>query len=423
MTDMTKDAAHLRNVSATEADGVKCLLDDVFVHSIPAYLKVIHPDVTVAAYQAQFGEDTPLLSQTLIDARSRKAAAEAGVKINAATATVTRIHPEHLSSWEVAKAEQKKFAEVFDLGAVKAAQNKRGEPIMIEVLGDRDSAGTPLGFGDEIAAFVPDIDERYIFNIDLLKTVMMAFTLRKPLLAWGMHGTGKTTVIEQYCARTNRPTIRIQHTASTEEAHVLGQYVLKSGETVFEPGPLAIAMRYGLVYLADEYDFAMPNVTAVYQPVMEGKQLIIKEAPPEWRVVRPHPNFRFAATGNTNGAGDETGLYQGTQIQNAANYSRFGITVEVDYMPERQEIAVVASQGQIHADDAEKLVKIATAVRTAFRGSEIGVTISPRELINAAQLGRVLGGEWKQGLDLAYLNRLNTVDRKAVRDMAQRYLT
>lgn len=419
MTDTTEQA-HQKNIAATEANGVRCLLDDAWVHSIPAYLKVAHPDTTVETYQAHYGAETPLYSQTILDARKRQ---QNAVKTEMKVATVTRIHPENLAPWEVGEIEKRSFADVFELGKVKAAQNKRGEAIMIDVLGARDAKGMPVGYGDEIGAFVPDVDPRYIYNIDLLKTVMMAFVLNKPLLCWGMHGTGKTTIIEQFCARTGRPAIRIQHTASTEEAHVLGQYVLKDGATVFEPGPLAVAMKFGLTYIADEYDFAMPNVTAVYQPVMEGKALIIKEAPPEWRMIRPHPNFRFTATGNTNGSGDETGLYQGTQIQNAANYSRFGVTIEVDYMPESQEIAVVASQGGIHADDAQKLVKVAQAVRTAFKGSDIGVTVSPRELINAAQLGRVLGGEWKQGLDLAFLNRLNSVDRKAVRDMAQRYLT
>lgn len=414
---MSENKAHQHNISATEADGVQCQIDKVWVHSVPAYLQVVHPDVTVETYQAQF-PDAPLLSQKLIEARARKTAQEAGLVMNAATtagAAVVRLHPERKGGdWEFGAPKQETFAKVFDLGSVKAALNKRNEPIMIEVLGEA---------GDDLRAFLADVDPNYIFNIDLLKKVMMAVTLRKPMLLWGKHGTGKTTMVEQYAARTKRPYLRIQHTASTEESHVLGQYVLRDGATVFEPGPLAIAMRYGLVYMADEYDFAMPNVTAVYQPVLEGKQLIIKEAPPEWRVVRPHPNFRFFATGNTNGAGDETGLYQGTQIQNAANYSRFALTVEVEYMPEKQEIAVVAAQGGIHADDAEKLVKVARNVRDAYTRGEIGVTVSPRELINAAQLGRTMGGEWREGLNLAYLNRLGTVDRKAVSDMAQRILT
>lgn len=408
----TSSEAHAKNLQAKEGDGVQCQLDDVWVHSIPSYLKVAHPTVTVEDYRNMFGADAPLVSARLEAAKQKRDGAD-GYQMNAASsAQIVRLHPEIDGDWNIGPPSQRSFSDVFGLGEAKAALNKQGKPIMIEVL------GAP---GDELRGFVPEVDNRYIFNIDLLKTVMMAFQLRIPILLWGKHGTGKTSQIEQYCAHTNRPHIRIQHTASTEEAHVLGQYILKDGATVFEPGPLAIAMRYGLTYIADEYDFAMPNVTAVYQPVLEGKALIIKEAPREWRVVRPHPNFRFAATGNTNGGGDETGLYQGTQIQNAANYSRFGITVEVGYMTEKQESAIVASQGQIHIEDAGRLVKIGNSIRDSYSRGDIGVTVSPRELINAATLGRTLGGEWKQGLALAFTNRLNTVDRQAVMQLSQRY--
>ena len=410
---MTKSAEqHARNLSATAETGIQCELDKVWVHSIAAYLPIAHPATTLADYQNRY-PDAPIKSVTLENASRQKALVQAAATSTApAPSNVVSLHP-GLPAWGFGAPSKATFSNVFELGDVKASKNTKGDPIEIEVLGD---------CGDELRAFVPPKDVNHIWNIDDLKALMMASAMRFNFLAWGMHGTGKTALIEQFCARTNRPMIRVQHTATTEESHILGQYILKGGETIFELGPLAVAMKYGLVYLADEYDFALPNVTAVYQPVMEGKALVIKEAPAEHRVIHPHPNFRFCATGNTNGGGDETGLYQGTQMQNAANYSRFGITVEISYMPEKQEIMVVAAQAGIHSEDAEKLVKVAAAVRDAYRRSEIGVTVSPRELINAGKLGRVLGGKWKQGLDLAYLNRLNPIDRKAVSDMAQRHL-
>lgn len=334
-----------------------------------------------------------------------------------------------LKTGDTGEAIKAPFHEVFGLGAVKAAMRATGDPIMIDVL------NPPT---EEYAPFVEPKDPNYIFDIDLLRKIVVAMQLNMPLLMWGYHGTGKTTLAEQYCAHTNRPSIRVQHTVSTEESHVLGQLLVRGGATVFEPGPLTVAMKEGLVYIADEYDFALPSVIAVYQSVLEGKSLIIKEAPLDWRVIRPHPNFRFIATGNTNGAGDDSGLYQGTQIQNAASYSRFKMTIEVGYMAKNREAAVVCAQTRLHIDHATLLVEFAHDVRDLFKRSEISTTVSPRELISAGQLARVMAkpqevnnpatGEketklrpdLRAGIELAFTNRLNPVDREAVSQKAQR---
>jgi cobaltochelatase CobS len=396
------DDAHKQNLSATPDNGVKCEIDGVYVHSVDLYLRREYPDMTLAEYQRNF-HGAEILSPSL---KKRKTGDASALTVGH-TATVTKLQPAH-HEFMVTK---KVFADVFNLGNAPAAKNARGEPIGLEIVTNP---------GDALVPYIPELDPNYIFPIDNLKAVMMGVALNKPTLIWGYHGTGKTTLIEQFCARTGRPFLRVQHTGNTEESHILGQYVLKSGQTEFQPGPLAQAMRDGLVYCADEYDFALPSGTSVYQPVLEGKALVIKDAPPEWRIVKPHKHFRFFATGNTNGGGDETGLYQGTQMHNAANYSRFGITVKMDWMPEAQEVGVVAAQGQIHQDDARKLRKFAEDVRNAYAKGDLGVVVSPRELINAAVLGRAMGGLWRQGLALAYTNRLNSTDSHVVQEFAQR---
>ena len=263
---------------------------------------------------------------------------------------------------------------------------------------------------------VPDRDPGFIFPIEVLKNVLMCIERNIPVYLWGHMGTGKSTVIEQACAYTNRPCVRIQHTLNTEEAHILGQWVLRGSEMTYQPGWLPLAMRNGWVYCADEYDFAVPHILSVYQPVLEGKSLIIKDGSEEWRVVKPHPNFRFAATGNTNGTGDETGLYQGTQIQNAANYERFGVVVKVEFPePEIEKRILIARQG-LSGDDADKFVKFANMIRA---NTDVSMPITPRSLSRSAEIGK-LRGNFRVGLELAYVSRLSAVEREVVKQVAQR---
>lgn len=287
-------------------------------------------------------------------------------------------------------------------------------------------------YPSELLEYKAKIDGAYCHNPEILRDINIAIRLNKPMLLWGHYGTGKTTMVEQFCAATNLPFMRVQHTVSMQESDVLGQMTVKVDKdgkqyTEFSPGALAFAMRNGLVYLADEYDFALPSVTSLYQPILEGKALIIKEAPAdsEWRIVEPHPDFRFFATGNTNGNGDESALYSGTQVMNAANYSRFAITVQVNYLPSDEEVIIIQNQSKVPLQVAEKLVALAGEIRMAFSKSELSVTISPRELINAAQYGLVFGKEvngayWKRALNRAYTARLPDADRTIVDGLIQR---
>ncbi len=389
---------------ATEApasDGkILCHIDNVMVHSIQLHIQKSHPDWTIDRYQQEF-PDAPLLSPTAVAIMAKNKAAKAAAVAAPETNTVTTGLVETIGV----------FHEVFELGAVSAAMNASGNPISVTVL---------TGHDIEARDYLPDVDPDYVFSIDLLKKIVLGFQLNMPIYLWGFHGTGKTTVLQQVAARLRRPFIRVQHTINMQESDVLGQWTVKDGATHFQLGPLPMAMINGWTYCADEYDFAMPSVTAVYQPVLEGQSLLIKDAPPHFRKIIPHPNFRFVATGNTNGVGDETGLYQGTLIQNAANYSRFKITEEVQYMDPKIETAIIMAKANVQRENAAKIVKFGNAVRDMFSEGKISMTVSPRELISGAQLGFYMGANWQVGLELAFANRLSRVDKKVVQEFMQR---
>ena len=383
-----------------EDEKIPCAICGARVHVIQEHLRNDHPAISVTRYQELYPE-APLMS-----ARARRIFED---KKAGADKKPAPMIGESFEDVEGFKQARMPLGKVFDLGSSPAARSKRGDEVQVSFV-----QAPP-----ELLQYVPAVDRNYHFPVATLKAGLLALELRMPALFWGHAGTGKSTLWEQIAARTGRPTIRIQHTANTEESHIIGQYVLKDGATHFELGPLPFAMKYGLVYQADEYDFGRPSVLSLYQPVMEGKSLVIKEADAENRIIKPHPMFRFVATGNTNGTGDETGLYAGTLIQNAANYERFGIVEEVLYMEERIESAIVAAQGGIPLVEASKLVKFANMAREGFKQSKIGLPPSPRAMIHAAQIG-LRYDDYSKGVQFAYVNRLSRVDQQAVREVMRR---
>ena len=303
------------------------------------------------------------------------------------------------------------FAESFGLAAEHGRRAKDGKAIEVSVFVHSDP---------EHRALIPTVDASYVFQPDLTKYIVMALEIGLNLYLTGHSGTGKTSGIFQCCARLGRPVVRVQHTGQTEEHHIVGQHLFLNGETRFELGPLPRAMLDGHVYVADEYDVAPPATIAVYQAVMEHQPLVIPQAPLEFRVIKPHPAFRFCGTGNTRGVGDQTGLYAGTQIQNAANFARWEVTAIVGYHDVATEARIVMQQAGITAVSARKFVAFAEAIRKAFEAGRIATTVGPRELINAARLGKLLGGAYRRGLELAVTNRMAPGDKYVADQMAQR---
>lgn len=381
-------------------DPIKCEICGGQIHAVKTHLDRDHPDWTVERYQQEF-PNAPMMSEFMAQkVRERKAQLEAGAVVQTAMA-------EAAPKLEL-PANKRPFHEIFGLAANKFTLSAKGKPVPINVFAPHSQQD-----------FVPQIDEGYVFDAEELKDVVLGFELNLPVFVWGHKGSGKTELFEQVCARTNRPMLRVQHTVNTEESHIVGQWTVKGGQTVFELGPLPLAMLNGWTYLADEYDFGLPNVLSVYQPVLEGKPLVIKEADAANRIIKPHPNYRFVATGNTNGSGDETGLYQGTSIQNSANFDRFGVTIHKKYMKEDDEVRILMKKAGVHEDDAKNLAKFAKQVREAYDGSKISDIISPRALINGAKLG-ISKASFSKGIALAFTNKLSKVDQAVVEGLAQR---
>lgn len=397
--------------TAAGTDKIECRICGSLEHYIPKHLSTAHPDVSEEEYLRRF-PGAEMQSETFAKAAAKKAAQN-----KQQDAAMQQMVAKILPFAQPGSSVKRPMHEVFELPLTDMLRSparrgqQQGEPRQVDVLENLPA---------ELQELVPEIDDSYVFRPEELVDLVMALQLNMPSLAWGMHGTGKTTLWEQICARMNRPWLRVQHTDTTEEAHIVGQMLVRDGATVFEYGPLAEAMIHGLVYCADEYDFAHPAVIAVYQPILEGKPLYIKEAPAGQRMIKPHPNFRFIATGNTNGSGDDTGLYSGTKIGNAAAYSRFGVTVQVHYPEKATEISILRQRIGVTQEVADKLVDFAERVRSMYGNGELSLPISPRELIRAATIGMVRGGDFRKGIDLSYTNRLDNTQAEAVRQTAQR---
>ena len=260
-------------------------------------------------------------------------------------------------------------------------------------VGSCDLAASVMGMtGGERASLVPDRMTTYVpwGHFGSIEKILKA-KIFYPCFVTGLSGNGKTTMIEQVCAKMKRECFRVNITKQTDEDDLLGGFRLINGQTVWQDGAVVKAMRNGGVLLLDEIDLASFNIMCL-QPVLEGKGVYLKKIN-EW--VKPAPGFTVFATANTKGKGSDDGRFVGTGVMNEAFLDRFPITLEQEYAPRSTEKKIVnkalASEGLDDKDFADNLVKWAEIIRKSFAEGAIDEIISTRRLVDITKALAIFG--------------------------------
>lgn len=244
---------------------------------------------------------------------------------------------------------------------------------------------------EKSSAFVPFGD------YDVVKQIITSRVFH-PIFITGLSGNGKTFQVEQACAALNREYIRVNVTAETDEDDLIGGFRLKNGETVFELGPVVVAMLRGAVLLIDEIDLASPKILCL-QSILEGNSLVIKKL---GITIRPAAGFTVFATANTKGRGSDDGKFVGTNLLNEAFLERFPITIEQAYPSVATEKKILAKTfaqyGGVETAESiqffDSLAKWADGIRATYLEAEaIDDLISTRRLVHIVKTYRIFGDQ------------------------------
>ena len=246
----------------------------------------------------------------------------------------------------------------------------------------------PHGVWDDKHPHVPAVDESYVFDPETLIPMLLSVVNNRIPWIKGHTGTGKTTLVEQVYARLNLPLFRLNLDSDITRGELVGREVIRTdsdGKTVteFVDGIIPMSMKQPCGLLLDEVDAARPDMGFVLQRLLEGKGFMLLED--GGRTIVPNPYFRMFATANTNGRGDETGLYSGTRALGTAFVNRFKPYLEVDYMTEEEEATLLSEKNPtLDKSDCASIARYATEHRTAFKQSDVTLACSPRDTLSFA---------------------------------------
>lgn len=273
---------------------------------------------------------------------------------------------------------------------------------------------------------VPEIDPAYRFNPEVTLAILAGFTRNRRVMLQGLHGSGKSTHIEQIAARLNWPCTRVNLDGHISRLDLIGKdgIVLRDGKQVteFQEGILPWALRRPMALIFDEYDAGRPDVMFVIQRILErdGKLNLLDQN----QLIHPHPWFRLFATANTVGLGNLNGLYNGTQVLNQAQLDRWNIVATLNYLPQAEEVAIVAARVPHllarHGEPLlEAMVAVANLTRQGFAAGDLSTLMSPRCVISWAENMEIFSDP-ALAFRLSFLNKCDEAERSIVAEYYQR---
>jgi nitric oxide reductase NorQ protein len=215
--------------------------------------------------------------------------------------------------------------------------------------------------------YVPAADEIAVFEA--------CHARRLPVMLKGPTGCGKTRFVEHMAWRLKRPLVTVACHEDLTASDLLGRYLVRATETVWQDGALTRAVRAGALCYLDEVVEARQDVVVVIHPLTDDRRVLpvdktgeLIEAPPEFQlIVSYNPGYQHVL-----------------KDLKPSTRQRF-VALDFTFPPADREARIVAHEGGVDADAAGALVALAGRLR-ALRDRGLPEVPSTRLLVAAARL-------------------------------------
>ncbi len=180
-----------------------------------------------------------------------------------------------------------------------------------------------------------------------------AFALRQPVLLKGPTGCGKSRFVEHMAEKLDRPLVTVACHDDTSATDLLGRYLVKGGETVWQDGPVTRAVREGAILYLDEVAEARADVVVVLHPLADFRRRIYVDRLGTELV--PPDGFMLVASFNP-------GYQHRLKEMKPSTRQRF-LSISFDYPDPAVEAEIVANESGVERRVADKLVKLCVKLR------------------------------------------------------------
>ena len=198
-----------------------------------------------------------------------------------------------------------------------------------------------------------------------------------PVLLKGPTGCGKTRFVQTMAQELGRPLFTVACHEDLTAGDLVGRFLLKGGETVWEDGPLTRAVREGGICYLDEVVEARADTTVVIHPLADHRRELNVERL-GLKLVAP-PEFMLVLSYNPG--------YQSVLKDLKPSTRQRMVSIELTFPSADIEERILVQETGIDVDTARKLVRLAHAIRQ-LQHEGLPEAASTRTLVSTALLIR-----------------------------------
>jgi nitric oxide reductase NorQ protein len=198
---------------------------------------------------------------------------------------------------------------------------------------------------------------------------------RLPVMLKGPTGCGKTRFVEHMAWRLGRPLVTVACHDDLAASDLVGRYLVRDQETVWQDGPLTRAVRAGALCYLDEVVEARQDVVVVIHPLTDDRRMLPVDKTGE--LVPAAPGFQLVVSYNP-------GYQHILKDLKPSTRQRF-VALDFGFPPAELEERIVAHEGGVDAPAAHRIVALGARLRR-LRDHALPEAPSTRLLVAAARL-------------------------------------
>jgi nitric oxide reductase NorQ protein len=217
--------------------------------------------------------------------------------------------------------------------------------------------------------------DTYFANGNEVQLFEQAYGQRLPVMLTGPTGCGKTRFVEHMGVLLGRPVVTISCHDDLTSSDLVGRFMVTGGDVVWTDGPLTRAVKAGAICYLDEVVEARHDSLAILHSLTDHRRALYLDRAGE--VVHAPESFMLVCSYNP--------AYRSSLKELKPSFRQRFVTLPMRYLPPEREAEVIVAEAGIALTSAQRLVRCATAIRTADEAFHFEPP-STRVLVTAAQM-------------------------------------